>query len=85
MKIFLDFHRLESALDLLAVGGEGELLGVLGVLGGGHHHGGGGEVGGEASVPGHGADLAGHTLHALLRLNNGLNKKFYKNLFKYKG
>ena len=69
--------RLEhvSALDLLAVAGHGELLDVLGVLGGGHHHSHGGELAVDAGLLGESSDLAGNSLNALLGLNDGLNKK----------
>ena len=69
--------RLEhvAALDLLAVAGHGELLDVLGVLGGGHHHSHGGELAVDAGLLGESSDLAGNSLNALLGLNDGLNKK----------
>ena len=61
-----------SALELVAAGGHGELLGVLGVLAGGHHEGGGGHGTGQTGVGGQSADLARHALHALLGLRDGL-------------
>ena len=56
--------------------GLGELLDVLGVLGGGHEDGHVGDGVVESGVLGQSSDLAGDALDALLRFNNSLRKKF---------
>jgi len=61
-----------STLDLVAILGGGELLHVLAVLVGDHDGGHGGQAGVQASVRGHGANVTGHSLQTLLRLDNSL-------------
>ena len=63
-----------STLDLVAVLGAGELLHVSGVLVGHHDGGHAGQGGVKAGVRGQASDITGDSLHALLRLNDSLQR-----------